>query len=169
MLLNLRIIVNGALLSLLLTGTITAPIWAEGDLSGVPWDQLGAEEQTVLTPFKEQWKNFPPTRQRRLQNGASRYLGMTPNERRGMHNRFKRWKSLPLEKQERIRQQFKAFRQLSPNKRRAIREKRRWFRDLPKERRQELRKRWKNLPPEKRHKIRKRMRKAGGRPYRFDR
>ncbi len=165
-LLNLRLNLKEFFLTwMILWGCCFAlPVWGQEELHNLPWTQLAPEEQTVLSPFKEQWESFPPSRQHRLQHGAQRYQQMTPTEQQLMRKRFNRWKAIPLEKQERIRQRFKAFRQLPPNKQQMLLEKRRWFQDLPLERRQELKNRWKSLSPQRRKQIRERMGKPHTRP-----
>ena len=78
-LLNHRFSLKGFLLTwMILWGCVALPAWGQEEPQALPWSQLAPEEQTVLTPFKEQWGSFPPSRQYRLQQGAQRYQQMTP-------------------------------------------------------------------------------------------
>ncbi len=134
------------------------PGWAQSESTGVPWDQLSAEEQEVLKPFADRWDQFTPERQARLQKGAGRWGSMGPEERGQARKRFSRWKQLSPEKRARVREKFKRFRHLPPEKRRALREARKKFKHLPPERRRQLRERWRNMSPEQKRKF---MRKRG--------
>ena len=74
-----------------------ASAWAQGDATGVPWNQLSPGEQQLLQRFSENWDELPPRKQQRLRSGAQQWGTMTPEERQEAKQRFKQWRTLPLE------------------------------------------------------------------------
>ena len=43
-----------------------APWSVYAEDTGVPWNQLGPEEQKVLEPYADRWDSMPPNKQKRL-------------------------------------------------------------------------------------------------------
>ena len=72
----------------LIAGTVLA------DENGIAWDELSAEQQTVLTPFRDGWSTLEPARQQRMAAGADRWSSMSPGERRAAKERFRKVRDL---------------------------------------------------------------------------
>jgi hypothetical protein len=142
--------------------TLTGTVWAQSEVSGVPWSQLGQDEQQLLQRFSGNWDQLPPERQQRLLNGARQWQNMNPQERDEARQRFQQWQQLPPDQQQRLRERFQRFRQLPPEQREAIRNARQWFRSLPPERRQEMRDQWRNMSQAERREFRRQLRKEYG-------
>lgn len=124
----------------------------------VSWDRLSKAERQVLRPYADRWKDFPASKQKRLQKGARRWVNLPQKERGIVKNRFQRWKKFTPKQRERIRSKFQHFKRLPRKKQDQIRRARHWFRNLPKERKEKLRQRWESIPLEKRSEWRKNQR-----------
>ena len=151
-----------AMVVMVILVALVGTAWAQSDVSGVPWSQLGQDEQQLLQRFSGTWDQLPPERQQRLLNGARQWQNMNPQEREEAHQRFQQWQQLPPDQQQRLRERFQRFRQLPPDQREAIRNARQWFRSLPPEQRQEMRERWRNMSQAERREFRQQLRKEYG-------
>jgi len=128
------------ILSVFLFGCICTQLWAQG----IPWEDLSDDEKAVLTPFKNQWSNFPKHRQDNLRKGVNRWQSLTPKERQAFKKRFGKWKNFSPEKRQRIRKRFKRYSEMSPEKRKQLKKRYQNFKKLPLEKRKRLRRIWRD-------------------------
>ena len=78
------------------------PLFAQGD---IPWQSLSPEEQGQLKGYRNDWNQYDTHKQKRILDGAHRYL------------------DLPPERQKKIIQQHNQYKKLSPQERKRLREK----------------------------------------------
>ena len=78
------------------------PLFAKGD---IPWQSLSPEEQGQLEGYRNHWEHYDTNKQKRILDGAHRYL------------------DLPPEHQKKIIQQHNQYKKLSPQERKRLREK----------------------------------------------
>lgn len=102
---------GGALAALLLAILILTSGPARADerpaATGVAWEQLTPEQQTVLRRFEPRWAALPPARQSRLAAGTARWSAMPPDERAKVRKNFHRFRQMSPEQRHKMRQRWR--------------------------------------------------------------
>ena len=79
----------GAVLLFVMLGNL-----ALADEEAIAWNDLSADQQTVLGQFSGTWNALPVLRQNRLAMGANRWLKMDQKQRKQAQLRLARWKNM---------------------------------------------------------------------------
>jgi len=74
-----------------------------GDIS---WQSLSPDEQKALEQYRGQWKNYDTARQKRIRDGARRYLSLPPDQRRELDKQHSRYEHLSPDEQRRLKQEY---------------------------------------------------------------
>ena len=154
------------MLRLLILLGVLLPLGAQA----VSWDELSAEQRTVLDGYRSAWTGMSDERQLTLARGAERWAKMNRGQRADIETRYQRWQQLPEAQRQRLLKRYNEFQSLRPAQQRALRQRLRHFRRLPVERQQALRERFRRLSPQERGRGLERLRErransaAGARP-----
>jgi len=104
---------------LILALGLTAAIAAEPPTTaiiGTPpqpgWNQLSAQQKTVLAPLAKNWDGMENIRKKKWLGIAERYPAMNPNEQQRMQDRMREWASLSPSERNKVRDTYKDFNQL---------------------------------------------------------
>lgn len=90
------------------------------------WNDLNAQQQSILMPLKSDWQTLPVERRKKL-NDITR-----------------RWDQLPSEKKEKIQQRMQHWANMSPEEKRKFQERRKKFQSLPPEERARIKQKYKS-------------------------
>ena len=127
-----------ALTCLLVTGLMSAggalaqALAATGPLV---WDNLPAQQRSVLAPLRSDWPSISPAQQQKWAEVARRFPALPPEERSRVQQRLTEWSRLSPQERGSARFNFQEARQLSPQER-----QQQWeaYRALPAEQRRAL-------------------------------
>ncbi|HEU4460323.1 MAG TPA: DUF3106 domain-containing protein [Methylibium sp.] len=112
--------------------SIAPPVVAQ---SGPAWGSLTAAQKSALKPLEQDWPRIDAPRKQKWIEVASRFDGMSPEERRRTQERMTEWVRLSPKERNEARANFQTARQLSAEER-----QQRWeaYRSLSDEQRKEL-------------------------------
>ncbi len=143
------------LVSVLLTCNMGV-VWA-GD---VVWDQLSSNEQSVLSPFQEQWAGLPNQQQQVLRQWA----GLPKSRRAQIRSVHQQWQDLSASRRQAVMNQLDRYKNMPPAKRVKLRAWRVWVKSLPRHEQDALHQRLPGMSPaERKQYIRQLEEKYGGR------
>lgn len=128
----------------------TAPVQTDSPRAPLAWSNLGAEQQRMLAPVRNQWHQLRPARQHHLAANARHWATLPPAHQKRIQERLTRWASMSPSQRHQLRQNARAFHNLTPEERVKVSEAFKKFQSLPPEQRRELRQRWHAMPPKER-------------------
>lgn len=99
---NAAHLIRMAVFAACLTGTVQ-PALAD---RGIPWNNLGREEQSLLGKYRGEWSQLSEQEQRRLLGGARKYLDLPPEKRRAVENQRDQYRKLSPEEREELRDRY---------------------------------------------------------------
>ncbi|MGH8113491.1 MAG: DUF3106 domain-containing protein [Rhodanobacteraceae bacterium] len=114
------------------------------------WSSLGADQQRMLAPIRNQWEQLRPARQHRLAAHAHHWATLSPARQRQIRARLTRWAAMSPAQRRQLRQNARVFHNLTPEERAKVSEAFKKFQSLPAEQRRALRQRWRAMPPNER-------------------
>ena len=106
--------------------------------SGPSWNDLKADQRTVLAPLQDRWDQDDAARKRKWLGVANRYPKMSSDEQTRVKERMREWAALTSEERRAARDLFREQRELSSDRRQAVRDKWQEYQNLPEDRRREL-------------------------------
>lgn len=74
--------------------------------SGIPWNALSRDEQSVLAKHRSEWSSLSPDRQRKLREGASQYLQLPPDKRQAVERKHSQYEKMSPREREQLRQKY---------------------------------------------------------------
>jgi hypothetical protein len=74
--------------------------------SGIPWQALSKEEQSVLAKHRNDWSNLGPDRQQKLRKGVRRYLQLPPDKRKAVERKHSQFEKMSPQEQEKLREKY---------------------------------------------------------------
>jgi len=74
--------------------------------SGIPWQALSKEEQSVLAKHRNDWSNLSPDKQQKLRKGARKYLQLPPDKRKAVERKHSQYEKMPPEEREKLRKKY---------------------------------------------------------------
>jgi len=113
-------------------GAVAQALAATGPLL---WDELPAQQRSVLAPLRGDWSSISPAQQQKWAEVARRFPALPPEERSRVQQRATEWARLSPQERGSARFNFQEARQLSPQER-----QQQWeaYRALPAEQRRAL-------------------------------
>jgi len=106
----IRTIPEAARKSLLATTLLAAALaltaTAAHSESGIPWQALSKEEQSVLAKHREDWSSLSPGRQQKLRKGASQYLQLPPDKREAVERKHNQFEKMSPQEREKLREKY---------------------------------------------------------------
>jgi hypothetical protein len=106
----IRTIPEAARRSLLATTLLAAALaltaTAAHPESGIPWQTLSKEEQSVLAKHRNDWSNLSPDRQQELRKGARKYLQLPPDKRKAVERKYNQFEKMSPQEQEKLRKKY---------------------------------------------------------------
>ena len=97
------------------------------------WTDLKPQQQRVLAPLKDEWRQLDAQRKRKWVGVANRYPNMKPEEQARVQRRMKYWASLTPAERQAARSSFQTVRKLPADQKGQIREKWKQYQSLPEE------------------------------------
>ncbi|MGD8875248.1 MAG: DUF3106 domain-containing protein [Gammaproteobacteria bacterium] len=82
----------------------TTPAYSE---SGVSWQALSKEEQSVLAKYRKNWSSLSPAQQRKLRNGARQYLQLPPDKREAVERKHSQYEKMSPREREQLRKKYR--------------------------------------------------------------
>ena len=107
-------------------------------LSQPNWDQLSAEQRSVLKPLASDWPTMEGYRRKKWLGIAQRYSTMSAEEKLRVDQRMKDWASLSPEQRSQARANYKSLKQVTPDHKEDIKRKWEEYSQLPAEQRAQL-------------------------------
>jgi len=74
--------------------------------SGLPWQALSKDEQSVLVKHREDWSSLSPGQQQKLRNGARQYLQLPPEKRKAVERKHSQFEKMSPEEREKLREKY---------------------------------------------------------------
>jgi len=74
--------------------------------SGIPWQALSKDEQSVLVKHRAEWSSLSPDQQRKLRSGASQYLQLPPEKRKAVERKHSQFEKMSPEEREKLREKY---------------------------------------------------------------
>ena len=102
------------------------------------WDQLSAEQRSVLQPLAKDWPTMESYRRKKWLGIAQRYSTMSAEEKLRVDQRMKDWASLSPEQRSQARANYKSLKQVTPDHKEDIKRKWEEYSQLPAEQRAQL-------------------------------
>jgi hypothetical protein len=102
------------------------------------WQELSAEQRTVLNPLSSVWNGFTAQRKKMWIDIAARYPGMNEEDQAKVQRRMQRWVKLSQEERRTVRENFKKIQKLPPEKKQSLIQEWDEYRKLPEEERRKL-------------------------------
>ena len=133
-------------LGLLLAGGAQA-VQPGTQVHGPEWSQLTAEQQRILAPLADDWRNIEPKRRDKWVEIAKRYPKMSAQQQERLQSQMKQWASLNPEQRAEVRARYKKLKEMPPQKREEIHRKWREYEELTEEQKHALRKAHPGRPP----------------------
>lgn len=121
--------------------------------AGPAFEDLGAEEQALLSGIRDRWDTLDEAQKKRLVEGLERYRALDPDAQARFRERARRWQAMDPERKARIRERYERFKALPPEEQARLKARFREFRELPASEREALRERFRSMSPEQRRAI----------------
>jgi len=74
--------------------------------SGIPWQALSKDEQSVLVKHRADWSSLSPAQQRKLRKGAHQYLQLPPEKRKAVERKHSQYEKMSPEEREKLREKY---------------------------------------------------------------
>lgn len=134
---------GGVILCLALIGPLLAaepPTTAIiGTLPQPGWEQLSAQQRTILAPLANDWNAMENIRKKKWLGIAERYPSMKLDEQLRTQNRMRRWARLTPVQREKVRDSYKDFNQLPTEQKATVKQKWEAYSNLPAEEKRRIR------------------------------
>lgn len=88
------------------------------------WSQLTPEQQQILAPLANEWKDLDDKRRKKWLLTAKRYPSLTPEQQQRLQTKMQDWAKLTPEQRRIARENYKKLAKQPPEKREAV--KRNW-------------------------------------------
>jgi hypothetical protein len=99
------------------------------------WRSLTPAQQAALQPLQAEWNQMDGVRKQKWLQLASRFNGMSPDERERVHERMRAWTKLTPEQRELARETYSRTRKIAPEQKNATWES---YQQLPEEQKRKL-------------------------------
>jgi len=96
---------------------------ATADKKQPDWSQLTPDQQRVLAPLAEDWKNLDDRRRKKWLLTAKRYPTMKPEEQQRLQTQMQDWIKLTPQQRRVARENYKKLAKQPPEKREVVRKK----------------------------------------------
>ena len=74
--------------------------------SGIAWQDLSKEEQSVLMKYRADWSSLSPARQQKLRKGARSYLQLPPEKRKAVERKHSQYEKMSPKEREKLRKKY---------------------------------------------------------------
>ena len=74
--------------------------------SGISWQSLSKDEQSVLAKHRSNWSSLSPGQQRKLRNGAQQYLQLSPDKRKAVERKRNQYEKMSPKEREKLREKY---------------------------------------------------------------
>ena len=95
------------LAGMLLIATLTLVATPAHSESGISWQALSKEEQSVLAKHREDWSSLSPAQQRKLRKGARQYLQLPPDKRKAVERKHSQYEKMSPQEREKLRKKYR--------------------------------------------------------------
>jgi hypothetical protein len=92
--------------SILLAATLALAATTGHSESGIPWQALSKDEQSVLVKHRADWSSLSPGQQRKLRSGAHQYLQLPPEKRKAVERKHSQFEKMSPEEREKLREKY---------------------------------------------------------------
>jgi hypothetical protein len=96
---------------------------AAADKKQPDWPQLTPEQQQILAPLANEWKDLDDRRRKKWLLTAKRYPKMKPEEQERLQTQMQDWAKLTPEQRRIARENYKKLAKQPPEKREAVKQK----------------------------------------------
>ena len=97
----------GILLGILLIATLALPSTPAYPESGIPWQALSKDEQSVLAKHRADWASLSPAQQRKLRKGARQYIQLPPDKRKAVERKHSQYEKMSPREREKLRKKYR--------------------------------------------------------------
>lgn len=94
------------LANLLLICALALPAMPVHSDSGISWQSLSKEEQSVLAKHRSDWSSLSPAQQRKLRNGARQYMQLPPDKRKAVERKHSQYEKMSPREREKLRKKY---------------------------------------------------------------
>jgi hypothetical protein len=94
------------LAGMLLAALLALPAAKVFSDSGIPWQSLSKDEQSVLAKHRSDWSSLKPDQQQKLRNGARRYLQLPPDKRKAVERKHHQYENMSPKEREELRKKY---------------------------------------------------------------
>ncbi len=94
------------LTSMLLAAALTLAVTPTHAESGIAWQSLSKQEQSVLMKHRADWSSLSPARQQKLRNGARKYLQLPPDKRKAVESKHSQYEKMSPREREKLREKY---------------------------------------------------------------
>ena len=91
---------------MLLAATLALAATSAHSESGIPWQALSKDEQSVLGKHRADWSSLSPGQQRKLRSGAHQYLQLPPEKRKAVERKHSQFEKMSPEEREKLREKY---------------------------------------------------------------
>jgi len=94
------------LASMLLATTLALAAMPAHSESGIPWQALSKDEQSVLVKHRADWSSLSPDQQRKLRSGARQYLQLPAEKRKAVERKHSQYEKMSPKEREKLREKY---------------------------------------------------------------
>jgi len=91
---------------MLLAATLALAATPVHSESGISWQDLSKDEQSVLVKHRADWSSLSPAQQRKLRSGAHQYLQLPPEKRKAVERKHSQFEKMSPEEREKLREKY---------------------------------------------------------------
>jgi hypothetical protein len=94
------------LAGMLLFATLSLMVTPAHSESGISWQALSRDEQSVLAKHCANWSSLSPVQQRKLLKGARQYLQLPPEKRKAVERKHSQYEKMSPGEREKLRKKY---------------------------------------------------------------